>query len=171
MLSLLGGIFVILGGLTVLSLASLSASYGFIFFGFGGAGLVYGAIGVLLGSLIVASSVLLRSRPDDHIAWGVVVFVLSILSWFGAFGGFFVGFLLGLIGGILAMVWQPRAPIGVPTMGPAGAPMARPPTTSSSGTLPWAQTMTPVLCPRCGQPSSYIPQFSRYYCYRDQQYV
>jgi hypothetical protein len=28
-----------------------------------------------------------------------------------------------------------------------------------------------VICPTCGKPATYVPQYNRYYCYTDQKYV
>ncbi len=100
-LSLIGGIFVLLAG---------------IFFGvvglvltlpFGGFGAAFGIIGVLWGVLIIIGAVMMENRPDQSTMWGVLVLVISIVSWYGAVGGFFIGFLLAFIGGILAIAWHP----------------------------------------------------------------
>jgi sporulation protein YlmC with PRC-barrel domain len=35
-----------------------------------------------------------------------------------------------------------------------------------------AQTQAqPITCPTCGGPLTYIPQYKRWYCYRDKKYV
>jgi len=34
-----------------------------------------------------------------------------------------------------------------------------------------AATPAVVLCPKCGKPATYIPQYQRYYCYTDKRYV
>jgi len=28
-----------------------------------------------------------------------------------------------------------------------------------------------VMCPKCGKPATFVPQYNRYYCYTDQQYI
>jgi hypothetical protein len=50
---------------------------------------------------------------------------------------------------------QPMQPMSAP-------PMAPPPTTTPTAA---------VICPRCGKPATFVPQYNRYYCYTDQQYV
>ncbi len=52
-------------------------------------------------------AVLLSMNPRNHVAYGALIVVFAVLSWFGSFGGLFIGFLLALVGGILAIVWQP----------------------------------------------------------------
>jgi len=57
----------------------------------------------------------------------------------------------------MGMPYQPQAaaapPMGAPP--PAAAPVA-----------PAAPT-----CPRCGRPATWVPQYGRYYCYTDSQYL
>jgi hypothetical protein len=50
---------------------------------------------------------------------------------------------------------QPMQPTGAPPMAPAPAP----------------GVSAAVMCPRCGKPATFVPQYNRYYCYTDQQYV
>jgi sporulation protein YlmC with PRC-barrel domain len=42
----------------------------------------------------------------------------------------------------------------------------KPPTVQQS-----AQTQTQPLCPTCGKPLTWIPQYQRWYCYNDKKYV
>jgi hypothetical protein len=100
-LSLIGGIFVLLAGLFVMLVGALLT---FFAFGVGGA---FGLLGVIWGIIIIVGAAMLNSHPSDHVLWGVIILVFSIISWIGAVGGFFIGFLLGLIGGILAIVGHP----------------------------------------------------------------
>ncbi|MHB1708950.1 MAG: DUF6114 domain-containing protein [Thermoplasmataceae archaeon] len=101
-LSLIGGIFVLLGGIII---AVLGAALTFFIGGIGG---IYGLFGIIFGIIIIVGSAMLYSNPDKHTLWGAIILVFSIVSWFGSYGGFVIGFLLGLIGGILAMVWKPQ---------------------------------------------------------------
>jgi hypothetical protein len=48
----------------------------------------------------------------------------------------------------------PAAPMAAP-----GAPMPPPPAS------------TAPFCPTCGQPGTFVPQYNRYYCYTDKQYL
>ena len=101
-LSLIGGIFVLLGGIVI---AALGAALTFFIGGIGG---FYGLFGIIFGIIIIVGSAMLYSNPDKHVLWGAIILVFSIVSWFGSYGGFVIGFLLALIGGILAMVWKPQ---------------------------------------------------------------
>lgn len=65
-------------------------------------------------------------------------------------------------GGYAAPPTMPFAPVPAAAGGPV-APAAVAPLASS--TAPPAP-----LCPRCGGPLSFIPQYNRWYCYRDQAY-
>ena len=100
-LSLIGGIFVMIGGLVISPIGAA-----FTFFAFG-VGAVLGIGGIIFGILIIVFASLLNAHPEQHVTYGILILVFSIISWFGAFGGFFIGFLLGLIGGILAITWKP----------------------------------------------------------------
>ena len=107
-LSLIGGIFILLAGVFL----------GFVGFAItlplGGFGAALGFLGLLWGILVIVGAIMINSKPDQHVAWGVIVLVFSILSWVGALGGFFIGFLLGLIGGILAIAWKPTVVQNIP---------------------------------------------------------
>jgi hypothetical protein len=81
----------------------------------------------------------------------------------------------GMTGG-----WFPSAGQSPPPTPPAGGgapPPSSGPVPPSSGSMggPGGAGATgassPVTCPKCGQPATYIPQYNRYYCYTDQQYV
>ena len=86
----------------------------------------------------------------------------------------------------------PGYPGGAPMMTPAmpygGQPMQQPmqpmqpqPMQPMSSQPMATQPMAPapvaaaapaaVICPRCGKPATFVPQYNRYYCYTDQQYV
>jgi hypothetical protein len=55
---------------------------------------------------------------------------------------------------------------------PAGAPPAAPPPQPPMAAPPAAGAPAAApICPRCGQPATYIAQYGRYYCYNDKQYV
>ena len=118
-LSLIGGIFVLLGGLALAVVGSiLSGLSG----GIGGMEVAtVGIIGVVNGLLMIVFGVLLYQRPGQHAVYGALVLILSITSFFTAIGGFFIGLILGFIGGILAIVWKPT------TMQPAMMVQSAPP--------------------------------------------
>jgi len=109
-------------------------------------------VGAFWGILIIVFAALLRSSPEGHVGYGVGIIIFAILSWFGAFGGFGLGFLLSLIGGIMAITWNPReASINVTmTAGTIPAP----------GPIPQASAAT-RFCPRCGAPVEMGARFCR----------
>ncbi len=107
---------------------------------------------------MIVGAAMMYSNPSSAKMWGIIVLVLSILSWFTAVGGLVIGFLLGLIGGILAIVFKPSmVPGAMPpqTMGsmPMGS-MGSSPTMGSLGmtckncgaNIPAGATR----CPNCG---------------------
>ncbi len=108
-LSIIGGVFILIGGLVGVAIGSALA---FITFGFaGGTVVLLGAIGTILGILTIVFAILLGMHPGNHTMYGALIVVFSIISWITAFGGFFIGFLLALIGGILALTFKPTAPV------------------------------------------------------------
>ena len=72
-----------------------------------------------------------------------------------------------------AMGYAPFAPPASPAApgpaAPAPAPVAAPPF-GAVGSPPAPAPAVPN-CPRCGQPATWIPQYGRFYCYRDAQYL
>ncbi|MEE9236971.1 MAG: DUF6114 domain-containing protein [Thermoplasmata archaeon] len=116
-LSIIGGLFILLGGALYLAIAGFLE--GLIVLG--GETLdidpvlwiqVLGAIGIVIGIVIMVGGVMMYSRPASSTIWGVIILVLSLVSIIAA-GGFFIGLILGLVGGILGIVFKP-AP-AVPT--------------------------------------------------------
>jgi len=123
-LSLIGGIFILLGGLATAAIAAIIGGALFAFFPGGGV--------LLIGLLTIFGAVMLRNRPESAHTWGVLILVFAIISLFtSAGGGFIIGFILALIGGIFAMTWKPPAPAqaawGQQPMAPPGAPPMSPP--------------------------------------------
>jgi hypothetical protein len=125
-LSLVAGIFILLGGGMMSMLGSFMGQYGFGMMGgyggfggmmgygrypFGVMGAAFGVLGVLglvFGVIVIISALMLNKKPAEHSPWGTVIVVFSVLSIFGsAMGGFGVGLILGLIGGILGITWKP----------------------------------------------------------------
>jgi hypothetical protein len=108
-LSLIGGILILIGGIVTLAFASLTVGLIGGFTSILGAAAealtISGAIGVVFGIIIVALSLMLSSKPNKHAALGAVILILSIISILDG-GGFIIGLVLGLIGGILAIIWK-----------------------------------------------------------------
>jgi len=115
-LSLIGGVFILLGGFTLY----LWSLYGGPWFDgmmggmgmMGGFGLPYSLMvgfelaGLVSGAFVLIGAIMIRMRPAEHVAWGVIVLVFSITSFLGM-GGFMIGALLGIAGGALALSWRP----------------------------------------------------------------
>jgi hypothetical protein len=137
-LSLIGGIFGLIGGLVLIG---AGAFVGVFTFGLGFA--LIGGIGlwIMICSLIVIiAASKLNSEPLEHSKWGAIILVLSIIgSWS----------LLNLIGGILALVYKPELVGAQQQYVPQqqyGPPQgyAQPPQT-------YMQQPTTRVCPQCGR--------------------
>jgi amino acid transporter len=105
-LSLIGGVFILLGGIVYVAASSWVGSLGF---GLGASVLAgLGVFGLICGILTILGAVWINSGEEDKVRNGsILVLIFSIVSWFGAAGGFFIGFILGLIGAILGLTWKP----------------------------------------------------------------
>ncbi len=130
LLSLIAGIFILLGGGMMSMIGSYwfpgpygfgmmggfrgwggMVGYGYPGYGYGlmgglGFGLI-GILGLIFGAIVIISAIMLNSKPEQHSTWGILIVAFSVLSVFGgAMGGFGIGLVLGLIGGILAITWK-----------------------------------------------------------------
>ncbi len=146
-LSIIGGVFVLLAGLLELAIGSFLAG---ITVGFAGGGiLLLGALSLLFGILMIVFGVLMYHTPANHTVYGALVLVISIVSLFTSLGGFFIGFLLGLIGGILGLAFKQR-PTQAMFFPPAPAPAAPPP--AQRVCLKCGRMVDPGVrfCPHCG---------------------
>ena len=118
-LSLIGGIIIVLGGF----LSLMFYSYGWPYYGgmmggwggmmggygyFSGSIIAFSIIGLVSGIIVAIGAVMLNARPTEHTAWGVIIIIFSIISFFGM-GGFFIGAILGTAGGALALSYKPLA--------------------------------------------------------------
>ena len=65
------------------------------------------AIGLICGVIVLFGAMMLRTKPENKKAWGIIVLVFSIPSVTTG-GGFIIGFILGIIGGALAFSRKPR---------------------------------------------------------------
>lgn len=166
-LSLLGGIFILLGGVVI---AAIGAA---IFAFLPAVGLVIGVIGLALGILVIVGAIMLYIHPEQHVTWGVIVLVFSILSIFTSLGGFLVGLILGIIGGALGIGWKPQVvpfpgyvvgyPSGFGTYGPPPTAIAPPgyaaPPSPGVPAAPSTTPEAPAFCKNCGAPLSPGVQF------------
>lgn len=111
-ISLIGGIFIILGGLTTIAMMSAWSwiiMRRMMHWWFAPRIFIWiGAFGLISGIIVVISALMLNFEPEKHIAWGTLILLFSVLSIFGGIGGFAVGLILGIIGGILALTWKPK---------------------------------------------------------------
>src|SRR5256884_7419557 len=130
-LSLIGGIFILLVAIVVMALASVIGSLMLIGGGDPNLAYLYGAVGLIFAILVLVGAVMLWMKPQQHVMWGVVVLLFSLFSIITT-GGFFIGLILGLIGGILGVAWKPPAPMA-PGMAPPMMPPSMPPPRKGSG--------------------------------------
>jgi len=110
--SLIAGIFILLGAIVMMALSSM---LGGLALGVGagaaaGIVLIYGAVGLVFAILVLVGAVMLWMKPKSHVAAGVIILLFSLFSIIST-GGFFIGLILGIVGGILAIVWKPPAPM------------------------------------------------------------
>lgn len=147
-LTLIGGILVILDGLYTAAIAAyVSSTVLNIIPGLSAILLALGIVALLFGLIMVVGAVKMRSNPESARTWGIIVLIISLISIIGG-GGFIFGLILGLVGGILAIVWH-RPTMAQPAWGqPAGTAMGAP--ASSGG---------PKTCSSCGSPNAAGTQF------------
>lgn len=113
-LSLIGGILMVAGGLAGLSVYGFWSQMGMPGWGpmMGGwemqQGWFAGTVGTISGISLVAGGVVIfgaysiYAKPESKSSWGVAILVASIIGLFGM-SGFFIGPILGIIGGIMAV--------------------------------------------------------------------
>jgi hypothetical protein len=108
-LSVLGGIFILIGGALVAFDNSVISFFGYLANG-GTSGTnvtIVGTVGIIMGLIVIVGGLMMKSKPDKSKMWGAVVIVVAILSWFTAVGGLVIGFLIALAGGIMAIRFKP----------------------------------------------------------------
>lgn len=104
-LSLIGGILILIYALMVISAGSeLTAMLEQMGFGdVTGLLNMLLALGVLSGFLVIIGALLIY-MPGKEVIGGVVVLIFSLLSVLGGGGFYFIGTILGIIGGILGIM-------------------------------------------------------------------
>ena len=66
-------------------------------------------IALICGALILIATMMLRIKPENKKAWGMLIIVFSIPSVITG-GGFIIGFIIGIIGGVKTLRWKPYLP-------------------------------------------------------------
>jgi Family of unknown function (DUF6114) len=116
-LSLLGGIIIVLGSIIALLLAAFGSPYGIYYgmgpgmmggywFGYGSSWLwVLTFVSLICGVIVLIGALMFNARPVEHMTWGILVLAFSIVSFIGM-GGYFIGAVLGIAGGALALSYR-----------------------------------------------------------------
>ena len=119
-LALVGGIFMILGGVLFIGVAAfviphLDLSNVTVPQGMNRADLpglisgvlgVMGSFGLVCGAIVLVSATMLLAKVGQRRTWGILILVFSVLSLVGL-GGFIIGAILGISGGVLTLRWKP----------------------------------------------------------------
>ena len=116
-LSLVGGLVIIAGSVIMAFLWTSGSSYG-MYYGMGpgmmrgywfgsSSGWMLGLfiVSLICGILVLIGAVMLNARPQEPVAWGIVVLVFAIISFVGM-GGYIIGALLGIAGGAIALSYR-----------------------------------------------------------------
>ena len=75
----------------------------------GGFAYTMGLVGILFGLIVIFAAVMLYMNPIQHTLWGALIIAFSVLSVMSCMGGMGIGLILGIAGGVLALLWRPRA--------------------------------------------------------------
>ena len=115
MLSLTGGILMLINGGMSFTMLTYGTDFGFMWGMMGGYMGMMGSlgfpfssflglalVGLVCGIIVTIGAFMLNSRPAEHRSWGVVILIFSVISFLGM-GGFYIGAILGIIGGALAL--------------------------------------------------------------------
>jgi hypothetical protein len=142
-LSLLGGIFYLIGGLGVAAIASLALLIPFA----GVAIFAVGLIGLGSGIIMIYGASMMNSEDKGKVRTGsILVLVFTLVGAIFTLGGILIGFLLALIGSILGLTWSPTVTVVQPQ--PAPAPVA-----AGAKYCPRCGTQVSAdtaFCPKCG---------------------
>ena len=143
-LSLIGGILILGAGIYLAIVGGSLAAAGNPVLGGVAQGL--GGLGVFIGLLLVILSFALFIQPDHHVGYGVAIIVLSVMSVLTG-AGFILGLILGLIGGILAILFQPSDDLELPPGPLAPSTWGR----RCGNCQAWVSGPN-RFCPQCGAP-------------------
>ncbi len=112
-LSLLGGIFTLLG--TLMALAYAPSCNGFSYCYIPPYYWPFVITATVAGVVVLLGAAMLYRRPEYRVVWGIVILVLAATSAVGVITGYFalfgvVGLVLGIVGGALAVASKPGEP-------------------------------------------------------------
>lgn len=112
-LSLVGGVLVLAGGLMMGPMMMMQGTWGWQMMGWNagwtpawwwGWALLMGAWGLLMGVLILVGAARIRADSEAGRTWGIVIIVAGALSFLGmGMGGFGVGAVSAITGGAMAL--------------------------------------------------------------------
>jgi len=159
LLSLIGGILIlVLSIIYAIILAAIASLFAAVGFGLGaGIAVAFAVIAILFGLVVLYFAMKLKSNPQGARTYGVLILVFALISFVGG-GGFYIGAILALIGGILAIIWTPPAPTGMPGQMAPGYMAQPPPMAPPPGAAP-AGGAGQKFCASCGSPNLGTAQF------------
>ena len=117
-LSLIGGIIITVGSAIAFLLSAFGLQFG-TYYGMGpgmmggywmyGTGWMIGltVVSLVCGILVLVGALMMNTRPQEQVSWGILVLIFSLASFVGM-GGYFIGAILGIAGGALALSYRPR---------------------------------------------------------------
>ena len=139
-LSLIGGIFGLIGGLILIVLGAIA---GLVTLGVGL--VVIGGIGAwitICSLIVIIAASKLNSEPLEHSKWGAIILVFSLIgSWS----------ILNIIGGILALVYKPELVSSQQQYGTQQQYGYPPQQGYAQPQQAYMQQPTTRVCPQCGR--------------------
>lgn len=101
------GLLIILSGIVIMAPAYLSMEISNIQIQISTMG---GVSTLIIGILLITCGLMCWFRGEGRLIAGVAAMILAVVSlWQSNFGGFGVGLILGLVGGALALAWDPQS--------------------------------------------------------------
>lgn len=100
-LSVIGGVLILIEGI-IFAIAGPVLLAGTIDLGLGA--LIFGLVVIIHGVIIIGAAYALRTNPAQHVLYGAIIVIFSVLALVLAGGGFIIGSILGIIGGAWAII-------------------------------------------------------------------
>ncbi|MHB8585263.1 MAG: hypothetical protein ACYDDF_05430 [Thermoplasmatota archaeon] len=121
---LVGGVVILIGGLSMAVLMGGLDGLGALPYGMMGYGFAWapwmswwvGGVSILAGATVLAAAAGVRSSPLPSPAWGIVAIIAGTISFLGM-GGYMFGGGLAIIGGALALLRAPETKPQTPAGG------------------------------------------------------